>query len=267
MRTHRTTERGIVTTESGTDHSPTIVMVHGSLDRQATFARVASHLGDSHRIVLYDRRGYARSRQLGGPFTVEAHVEDLRSVVDGRSALLFGHSFGGAVSLAFAERYPEMVSGIAIYETPMSWLPFWTTQGSVSAEAASGKDPRDIAEGFMKRMIGHKRWESLPESTRHLRRAEGVALVGDITDLLRGPPYDLANIRCPVLSAAGSASHERFHRSARLVHEGCADSRLVVGEGWQHNAHVSHPGEFNETVLRPLIRRVETGRWDGPAST
>lgn len=219
-------------------------------------------MSETNRVVLYDRRGYARSRDLGGPFTVDAHVDDLASVVGDRQVVLFGHSFGGAVVLAFAEREPESVLGVAVYETPMSWLPFWTTPGSVSAEAGSGKDPRDIAEAFMRRMIGNRRWESLPEATRRSRREEGDTLVGDIIDLQSRSPYDLTRITCPVLSAAGSASHERFHRSARLVHEGCSDSRLVIGEGWQHNAHVSHPSEFSELVIKPLVRRVESGLWD-----
>ena len=43
---------------------PLVVLVHGSLDRSASFARVVRRLDDVHTVV-YDRGGYHRSRQAG----------------------------------------------------------------------------------------------------------------------------------------------------------------------------------------------------------
>ena len=50
-------------------------------------------------MLRYDRRGYARSRDVGGPFTMDAHVADLAALLDGRRAVVFGHSYGGNVAL------------------------------------------------------------------------------------------------------------------------------------------------------------------------
>ena len=41
--------------------TPVVVLVHGSLDRSDSFARVLRRLDDLHTVV-YDRRGYHRSR-------------------------------------------------------------------------------------------------------------------------------------------------------------------------------------------------------------
>lgn len=261
MREHRETERGITTTETGRVDGPVMVMVHGSLDRQATFAKLSAHVGESHRVVVYDRRGYARSRHLGGPFTIDSHVEDLRSVVGDRQVVIYGHSLGGTIALTFADRHPDHVLGLAVYETPMSWLPFWVVPGGVSASLDNGHDTSIVAENFMKRMIGERRWNSLPEKTRQMRREEGDTLVGDLMDLRRGSPYDLANVACPVLSVVGEPAHDRFQRSARIIVEQCPDSRLLSVPGWNHNAHVTHPSEFAATVIEPLLRRVTDGHW------
>lgn len=261
MREHRVTDRGITTTETGAADAPTLVMVHGSLDRQATFAKLSTQVVGTHRVIVYDRRGYARSRHLGGPYTIDAHVDDLLSVVGDRQVLIYGHSLGGTIALTFAERHPDRVRGLAVYETPMSWLPFWIVPGGVTASLDEGGDSGDIAEGFMKRMIGERRWNSLPEATRQMRREEGDTLIGDLMDLRRGSPYDLTRVVCPVLSVVGEPAHERFQKSARIIVEQCPDSRLLSVREWRHNAHVSHPEDFAKSVLRPLFARVESGVW------
>ena len=53
-------------------------------------------------------------------------------LLDGRRALVFGHSYGGNVALAAAARHPELVVAVAVYETPLSWLDWWpgTTAGA-----------------------------------------------------------------------------------------------------------------------------------------
>ena len=44
---------------------PLVVLVHGSMDRSGSWVRVVRELRDVHT-VRYDRRGYGRSRHLGG---------------------------------------------------------------------------------------------------------------------------------------------------------------------------------------------------------
>src|SRR5580704_7214547 len=62
--------------ETETD-SPTVILVHGSLDRATSFMRTARRLEDL-AVVLYDRRGYSRSRAVKPIATdLDTHVDDL----------------------------------------------------------------------------------------------------------------------------------------------------------------------------------------------
>ncbi|HZB71156.1 MAG TPA: alpha/beta fold hydrolase, partial [Acidimicrobiales bacterium] len=71
---------------------PLVVLVHGSLDRSATFARVVAAEGLARlHTIRYDRRGYGRSIDAGPPAGLDEHVEDLLGVVDGRPAVVVGH--------------------------------------------------------------------------------------------------------------------------------------------------------------------------------
>src|SRR3954469_22439695 len=87
--------------------APLVVLVHGSMDRSAAFARCRRHLRDLH-VVLYDRRGYGRSAGLGAP-SIEGHAEDLLAVIDGRPCVVVGHSIGGLFALIAAQRAPSVV--------------------------------------------------------------------------------------------------------------------------------------------------------------
>jgi pimeloyl-ACP methyl ester carboxylesterase len=75
--------------------APLVVLVHGSLDRAGSFARVIRRLADLHT-VAYDRRGYHRSRHVVPVHdTLDGHVDDLLLVIDSRPAVVIGHSYGG----------------------------------------------------------------------------------------------------------------------------------------------------------------------------
>ena len=65
---------------------------------------------------------------------MDAQVADLVDVLAGRPAVVFGHSYGGNVALAAADRHPDLVRAVGVYETPLSWLDWWpgTTAGSAT---------------------------------------------------------------------------------------------------------------------------------------
>ena len=237
-----------------------VVLVHGSMDRSGSWVRVVRELrGSGRRVVRYDRRGYGRSRDLGGG-TMEQHVADLFTVIGDRPCVVAGHSYGAAVALCGAERSPDLVRAVVSYEGPMSWRPWWpgrSAGGTAVQQVSDGAGKGDAAERFLRRMIGDEKWESLPARTRDERRAEGEAL---ITELLSardgGPPYDPARIVVPVVSARGTESDEHLRRGADVLATEVAGATLAVLEGASHGAHQSHPAEL-AGLIRSALARAE----------
>ncbi len=246
--------------EAGDAAHPLIVLVHGSMDRSSGMLKLSRRLDADYRVLRYDRRGYGRSFPHDGPYTMDAQIRDLVELLAGRRAVIVGHSYGGNVALATAQRHPDLVAGVAVYETPLSWEPWWPgkTAGSV-AVAASGK-PQEAAEMFMRRMIGHRRWEALPESTRETRRAEGLAMVEELADLRRHQPWSAEHITMPVVTSYGSlgAPHhqEGMRYAASLLH--CPFVELA---DCRHDAPLSHPGLFRTAVIESLLQRVGPPWW------
>ncbi len=253
-----TAARGIWAQEGGPDGdaAPLVVLVHGSMDRSAGMLKVARLLDETCRVARYDRRGYGRSAPHAGPFTMDEQLGDLLAVVAERPAVLVGHSFGGDVALALADRRPELVRGVAVYETPLSWEPWWpgTTAGSRAvADADRTADTELAAERFMRRMVGDERWEALPARTREARRREGAAMVGELTDLRRHRPWRAERIAAPVLAGVGSEAAAHHRRAMEEVAATVPGAHLVVLAGARHDAPLSHPQLFTDLLVRPLL--------------
>lgn len=218
------------------------------MDRSAGFAAVAKRLAVDHQVVTYDRRGYARSLELGPPFTIATHVEDLLGLLD-RPSVLIGHSLGGVIALAAAARRGDLVRAVGVYEAPMMWLDWWP--GGTAGATALAESAEDAAEVFMRRLVGDSTWERLPEATRAARRAEGPVLQGEIADARAVAPFDPPDVAAPCLVGHGSNSRpHHIEGSQRLADQLGAD--VVVFDGANHMAHSRRPDEFAEFVRRTV---------------
>ena len=267
VRDSHVTAGGVWAQELG--EGPQVVLVHGSMDRSGGMLRVRRLLQGDHRVIRYDRRGYGRSRRAGPPLDVSQQVDDLVAVTGGRPAVLAGHSFGGVVCLALAERRPELVRAVLAYEAPQMWTPWWPATtlglqalGQVDGAPAAGEQAGDAAEWFLRRMIGDEAWERLPPSMRAERRAEGPTLIAEMRSL-RPPapaPYDARNVVAPVVAAYGSGSRDYHVRAAQELASTAPRGELAVIEGASHGAHLTHPAAFAD-----LVRRAEARATAEPA--
>ena len=235
--------------ETGPADAPLVVLIHGSLDRSAGMARLARQLHHRFRVLRYDRRGYARSFPHPGPFTVADQVRDLERLLDGRAAVLVGHSYGGNVALAASIHLDGQVSSVSVFETPLSWMSWWpgTTAGGASVAAS----PEDAAETFMKRLIGTEAWDALPERTREERRREGTALQGELSALREGAPWSPENVTVPVMCGYGSRGSPHHREGMTWLSAEIAKGELVCIEGAGHGAPNSHAEEFARRLVMP----------------
>jgi pimeloyl-ACP methyl ester carboxylesterase len=99
----------VASTGSGDD----VVMVHGLAANLAFWRlKIVPYLVAQYRITAYDLRGHGRSAMPANGYSPSTMAEDLKGVLDAggiEAAHLVGHSFGGAVVMEFAARYPERV--------------------------------------------------------------------------------------------------------------------------------------------------------------
>src|SRR5258708_7392602 len=79
------------------------------------------------------------------------HVADLLTFLDGRLAVVVGHSFGGVTAMGAAVRAPGAVDALVLYETSMAWVPSFDDR--VMQAVLSADDP-DVAG--LRMMLGDR---------------------------------------------------------------------------------------------------------------
>lgn len=128
---------------------PAIVMVHGLAGNLHNFTYgLASPLAKNYRVICVDRPGCGYSERPGhADSSLEAQADTLALLLDHlalESAVFVGHSLGGAISLAMAQRHPQKVKALALI-APLTHLP---------DEPAPVFKPLDIASPVVRRLLG-----------------------------------------------------------------------------------------------------------------
>ena len=94
---------------------PRILLIHGGPGLGFDYLReLAEELAVENDVAWYQQRGLAPS-EVGGPYTVEADIDDARRVLDTldwETAYVVGHSWGGHLAIYVAEALPERVLGV-----------------------------------------------------------------------------------------------------------------------------------------------------------
>jgi pimeloyl-ACP methyl ester carboxylesterase len=96
---------------------PLLVLIHGITSNSATWDRVLPLLARRYTVLAPDLLGHGRSDKLRGDYSVGAHANTVRDLMDAlgyRRATFVGHSLGGGVSMQIAYQYPERVDRLVL---------------------------------------------------------------------------------------------------------------------------------------------------------
>lgn len=127
-------------TDSG--HGKVVVMIHGFCESLNLWSSFEKELSQMARIICVDLPGFGESRYLGEPISMEwfaDRINDLMAELNIHSYSVIGHSLGGYVSLALAEKYPNRINSFALFHS------------TAYADTEEKKINRDKTVGFIER--------------------------------------------------------------------------------------------------------------------
>ncbi|CAM4456283.1 alpha/beta fold hydrolase [Paenibacillus tarimensis] len=123
--------------EKRTPDEPVVLLLHGYCGSSAYWKDVLPLLEQSVKVIAPDLRGHGSSSATEEEtYTMESLADDVAGLlaeIGEKQAVVLGHSLGGYVALAFAERHPEMLHALGlVHSTPLP-------------DTAEGKEKRDKA--------------------------------------------------------------------------------------------------------------------------
>lgn len=241
----------------------TLLLIHGfPLDGFFWHAQTEG-LADAAQVLAPHLRGFGDDRRpLPTALTMESFADDLRALLDAQGverAVLCGLSMGGYVAMAFAEQWPERVSGLILCNTRATADTF---EGKAAREQtaldAMGKGAAVIARAMVPKVLSERTRRHHPEVAGRMealmarQRPEAIAAAARGMALRPDRTAALRRLDLPALIITGSDDALMPLPTSEAMHEALKGSRMVVIDGAAHLTNVEAPQLFNEAVLHFL---------------
>ena len=250
--------------EGGPRDGDPIVLIHCFSCAIDWWDGVRPALERGHRVIAVDLLGHGGSEKPGSGYTPENQaklVAEALSRLRVRDAEVVGHSLGGAVSVALAERAPRLVNRVAIVDMPpddsygdlgfiagLAFVPvlgeaLWTIKPNFSVRDglkvafAPGFDVPDAFVDDVKRLT-YTAYDESPEKTEDFIGAESLdqrmRATGKPLMVLMGAEEQIVN------------DPERALRQYASGDPG-TETHLIAGAG--HSPNVEKPAETARLIL------------------
>lgn len=98
----------------------TIVLLHGFLESLDIWDDFSAFLSSDFQVISIDLPGHGKSASNEKILSMDVMADSVKAVLDYldiSSCVIIGHSMGGYATLAFAEKYPEILQGFGLFHS------------------------------------------------------------------------------------------------------------------------------------------------------
>lgn len=227
---------------------PPLVLLHGSSGTHESWVPIVPYLSDDFTLILPDRRGRADSGDAA-TYNLNREVEDLRAVLDGidGDATVFGHSFGGLVTLAATEEIS--FNRLILYEPALLVDEFRGDDLAARMQRRLEAGARQEAMSlFFQEAGGVPAPEQLPFWPEEVQfeLVETVIRENEAVESYELPANP--EIHCPTLLLTGERGPEHLRAGVQTLADRVPQSQLVEFEGVGHVATQSAPEQVADAV-------------------
>jgi pimeloyl-ACP methyl ester carboxylesterase len=131
---------------------PAIVLLHGFLESGEVWKNFARKLHENFQVILIDLPGHGISDPAGAIITMDDMAEAVCNVLNStgaKSCVMAGHSMGGYVTLAFAEKFPRRLKGFILFHSHAAADSPETRNGRKRTIALVEKDRKGFIRNFI----------------------------------------------------------------------------------------------------------------------
>jgi pimeloyl-ACP methyl ester carboxylesterase len=242
-------------------------------------AAASGGLGAPRRLISSDRRGMGASSAPASGYTPTDFARDneaMVAVAELEDLVLYGHSLGVPIAIAYALGHRDKVRGLVLGDYPAVWPRLseaWLARALASFEVFPDRESafqavqeRELA-GARTPDDAHDRDRFARFAERYLRERDGHVEEIWSRDAIRQmqresieTPYwdDLASLDVPVLAITGTGAGVRVRPDeAERYRRACGAGSLVVIEGADHSLTVDGDHAPFFAVLRGFFADVD----------
>ena len=239
---------------------PALVLLQGFMASRPIWKWQIEAFAPRYRVITIDNRDAGESDPEPATYTVADMADDVAGLLDALKiarASVLGHSMGGYIALAFAERHPERLDKLILVSTSA------LAGGALGRPAPTYNRDRWIDDPFERTfqrygaMTGPGYFDSRPEqltAIAELARGnrmtfEAMARQSDSAFMSHDARSALPNISAPTLVIHGTVDPTIPLSAGRRMAEAIPGARLVEFADVGHLPHLERTEEFNRIVL------------------
>jgi 3-oxoadipate enol-lactonase len=251
--------------ETGNASGLPVVLIHGfPFDHQMWKPQSEALAAQGYRVLAYDVRGHGASDVGDGQYSIEAHVDDLISLLDHwkvSRAVVVGLSMGGYIALRALERQPERFAAAALCDTRSEAD---SNEGRIrrarTVTVVKSRGAAAFADDFVKGIFAATTFTTNPETVATIRETiahtSPLSIAGTLLALAArsDTTASLGAIRVPTLILVGEHDVTTPVDASESMHAAIASSELVIIPNAAHMSNLENPGAFNAALLAFLGR-------------
>lgn len=250
-----------------------VVLLHGGTIPLCIWDPQLQTLRDTgFKVVRYDQYGRGFSERVKAPYSRGLYREQLRELLDSLNILapvsIIGPSFGGAIAVEFASRYPERVRSLILVSPVLNLFnsesplvqPLKILKKPLLGEAAYALFFRRAIVSRGKKLVpGGKRSLCASSFVRQFScKGTGYALLSQIRNDAYGSYREatkkVSSDSLPVLLLRGNNDAEVTPAMIEEVREDLPESTFRELARCGHGASVQCPDQFNRLVIEYLLQ-------------
>ncbi len=252
----------------GSQNADLIVLSNGIFMSTASWAYQVAELKKHFQVLVYDCRGMWQSDHPQGPYSMELHADDLAQLLLAlgfAKAHIAGISYGGEISLVFANKYPEMVISLIISSAVSQIDPLLSAIGISWAGAMLSGDPATLFAVTLPYNFSEKWIAANPKMlAASKKRYDDLDLqaAGRLMAAFAEINFsaELHKITAPTLVIVGELDMIKPRKYSEIIANEIAGAELAIIPEGGHAVCLEQPDIFNSMVLGFVLKHCEVVR-------
>lgn len=254
-----------------------IVLIHGLAETSKYFWRkFISHFKDTYTIIAIDLRGHgdsAKPRKGYRPSEQAKLIFSMLNALNIDQPILLGHSLGGIIAIRFAVMYPDNLSHLVVYDSPLGEGFFKNLSLAFKVSPVTSIGMGSLLIPILGRIFFHLKTPSmmqnllsgipvfvdeslfeaelLSESMRNTYEAISQSVWHAV--LVENLFKDLPSIKTPTLIIRGEYDNAVPQKSMERAVAQIPKAQLAVIQNAAHLSLIEKPDMFNKAVEQFLL--------------